>query len=817
MYSRLLLPPLLVIVTASAAAAEGMDLPTSLPAPNPALLATRWPARWIAPPDVPLSEYGVYLFRKTFTLAAQPGSFVVHVSADNRYRLFVNGRPLCYGPQRSDVMHWHYDSVDLAPHLRAGDNVLAVRVWNYGEERPYALISLRTGLIVQGDGPAGQIVNTGDGWRVFVDTACAPLPISRERLRTFIVVGPGEQIDVAAHPWGWEQRGFDDSSWVAARVMDAGIPHGFGTDAARWLVPRMIPFMEEIPQRLASVRRTTGATGPGDGFLAGRAPWTVAPRTSARLLLDQGFEANAFPQLTVSGGRGTTVTVAYAEALFDANFAKGNRDEIEGRELHGVEDRFLLDGGAKRLFTTLDYRTYRYVELRVETGPEPLIFEDFHGIATGYPFVEHGGFTSSDPALSRIWEAGWRTARLCASETYVDCPYYERLQYIGDTRIQALVSLYVSGDDRLVRNAIVQFDQSRIPEGLTQSRYPSHTPQIINTFSLLWIGMVHDYWMHRDDAAFVSARLRGIEGALAWFEDRVDARSGLLGPLPFWTFVDWPRQWAWNPAMDIGGEPPGAHTGGSSIVTLQYAMALDQGADLMRASGRGGLADRYASHAAGLRAATLRACWNDERRLLADTPDRRDFSQHANALAILSGAVNGDGARDLITRVLADSSLTPCTFYFRFYLLRALKAAGLGDQYLEQLGPWHNMLALGLTTFAENPEPTRSDCHAWSASPLYELLATVCGIEPGSPGFKTVRIEPHLGKLEHAEGTVPHPAGLIRVKLRRDGMKLNAQIELPAGLTGEIVWKGTSLPLRAGAQEVVAEGKSPSRRETPPL
>jgi alpha-L-rhamnosidase len=769
-------------------------------APNPSLLHSRWPAHWIAPADAPLSEYGVFLFRKRFSLPAVPQKFIVHVSADNRYRLFVNGVPVCFGPQRGEPMYWFYDPVDLAPYLRAGDNVLAAQVWNYGEERPFALMSVRTGLIVQGDGPPEQIVNTGDGWRVQVDAGYSPVIPDRARLRTFIVVGPGDQIAAARHPWGWEQVVFDDSGWTTPRWLEPGTPAGFGTDLVRWLSPRTIPFMAETPQRFAAVRRTTGPE-PGADFLAGRAPWIVPPHTNARLLVDQGFETDAFPELVVSGGREAKVTLAYAEALVDSTGGKGNRNEVAGRELVGVEDRFSPDGGMGRIFTTLDFRCYRYVELRVETGTEALTVEALRSRATGYPFVENGAFAADDPSLARIWDAGWRTARLCAFETYMDCPYYERLQYVGDTRIQALISLYVSGDDRLMRNAIELFDRSRIPGGLTQSRYPSASLQVINTFSLFWIGMVHDYWQLRDDPTFVAARLRGIENVLAWFEERLDAQTGLLGPLPYWTFVDWPEVWPWDDAKGYGGEPPGAREGGSSIVTLQYAMALDQAAELFRANGRIKQAEHYVKISEGLRAATLRRCWDKSRRLLADTPARTSFSQHANALAVLSGAVRGDHARDLISRTLTDRSLVPCTLYFRFYLLRALKTAGLGDQYLEELGPWRDMLALGLSTFAERPEPTRSDCHAWSASPVYEFLATVCGIEPGSPGFKTVRIEPHLGRLNRAAGTVPHPAGPIQVELTRAAGTLRVRVDLPGALTGAFVWNGKNIPLHRGTQE----------------
>ena len=120
----------------------------------------------------------------------------------------------------------------------------------------------------------------------------------------------------------------------------------------------------------------------------------------------------------------------------------------------------------------------------------------------------------------------------------MDTPYWEQLQYVGDTRIQALISYAVTGDDRLAKQAIQNFDDSRIPEGLTQSRYPTSQPQIIPTFSLLWIGMLHDYWMYRPDPSPVKAALPGTRTVLTWFS-QYEQPDGLLRKLPWWSFIDW--------------------------------------------------------------------------------------------------------------------------------------------------------------------------------------------------------------------------------------------------------------------------------------
>jgi Bacterial alpha-L-rhamnosidase. len=187
--------------------------------------------------------------------------------------------------------------------------------------------------------------------------------------------------------------------------------------------------------------------------------------------------------------------------------------------------------------------------------------------------------------------------------------------------------------------------------------------------------------------------------------------------------------------------------------------------------------------------------------LFRDAPDTNAYSQQTNVLAILADAVPMAAQKALMERVLSDTTLTPASYYFSFYVLEALRKVGLGDRYIEELAPWQAMLKLGLTSAPENPEPTRSDTHAWSAHPNYGLLATVLGVRPSSPGFRTVRIAPALGPLRRADGRVPHPLGDIDVKLVREGERgLHAEVTLPSGLSGTFEWQGKSRPLREGHQ-----------------
>jgi hypothetical protein len=758
-------------------------------------------AYWIFHPDIPGDEYGVFHFRRVLNLTAKPEKYIVHVSADNRYRFFVNGRQVASGPQRSDLLHWPYQTLDLAEHLRPGKNVLAALVWNWGALRPVAQFSYRTGFLLQGDSEQESEINTDEKWRVLHNAGYEPIRITSSDVGGYYASPPGESVKASFYPWGWEQTDFDDKGWSdAAKITgwDAEITRLRGTHrtgvAWGWhLVPRSIPPMEEKVVRYTGVRRASGVE-LSEGFLQGNKDLIVPPQTKATLLLDQSHLTNAYAVITTSGGNGSKVTLTYAEALKDAESRKGNRNEIEGKTIVGVKDVFYPDGGNNRSLRTLWFRTYRYVQMEIETAEAPLHVQDLHGIFTGYPLEMQARFDSEVAWFSDMWEMNWRGLRLCAFETYFDTPYYEQLQYVGDTRIQALITFYMSDDDRLVRQAITHFDLSRIPEGITASRYPSDLAQYIPPFSLIWIAMVHDYWMHRDDPKFVRDLLPGIRSVLSWFEKRLD-ETGILGPIIWWPYVDWADEWS-------GGIPPGGRDGHSTVISLQYIYALQRAAEIENALGLAIEADRYRTLADSLIAAVRRQTWDMDRRLFRDTPEEQIYSQQTNTMALLVGASPADEQSELMDKILADTTLTQATYYFGFYVFEALEKAGFGDRYVELLEPWRQMLAIGLTTTPERPEPTRSDSHAWSAHPNYGLLATVLGIRPAEPGFRFVRIAPKLGPLRRAEGRVPHPKGNIDVKLVRKGKDgVTATVTLPPGLNGLFEWQGKQKPLEAGKQE----------------
>lgn len=769
-----------------------------------------WQAAWITHPTAPLREPVVLHFRRSVIFHTVPAQYPVRVSADNRFILYVNGRRVGDGPARSDLAHWRYERFDLAPLLKPGENLITASVWNFGIFAPVAQMTDRTAFLLESEATGETGISTPGGWEVELEAGHRPLDRSTVTIQQYMAAGPGEEMDAAKYDWGWNSPSSSGGTWVKAAdpMRDSIYP---GTSRAHsadttgdnpWaLVEDRLPHMEYSETPAGQVVRVDGAAGQAGlrGFPG--APVTIPAGNHIHLLLDRKTLTTAYPRLTVSGGKGAHVRFTYAEALYDKEKHKGDRNEVGDRQALGLTDSFLPDGGEHRAFEPLWWRTWRYLDLDITTAGEPLTLDSLTAHFTAYPFDQRAKLVTGDKDLDKIWEISWRTARLDAHETYMDTPYWEQLQYIGDTRIQALISYTVAGDDRLARQALDAFNDSRIPDGITRSRYPSSLPQNIPTFSLLWIGMLHDYWMYRPDPGPVRASLEGTRSVLGWFAQH-ERPDGLLEKLPWWSFIDW---------VSEGEIPTYSADGESCVTTLQYLGALNDAADLEQALGDPVAAGRERERAGHVRSGLQSKCWNPQRKLIGDNPDQKNFSQQANVLGVLFDVVPKDDQQDVMQRMLAiEPGTTPdgilsASHYFRFYLARALDHAGMADDYLKSLDPWRKLLPLHFSTWPEQPGNTRSDSHAWTSHPIYDLLTLVAGIEPASPGFASVRIAPHLGDLPSLRASFPHPAGTIQVKYERTGGTLDATIELPPNLSGEFLFHGKSQPLHPGANHLRTE------------
>ncbi len=215
-------------------------------------------AHWIAPPGD--ENEGVFYFRKGLHLSARPEHLLVHLSGDNRYRFFVNDTLVSWGPAVGDLNNWNYESVDIAPYLQAGENILAAQVWNMGRVAGARQISHQTAFILQGAGHEAHGVNTDRSWRVARDEGYRSIRISRETAGGGYIAAGTDSIDGRVHPWGWQQIDFDDSQWTPALELGQGNHSGLDTwKGTIWkLKERQIPAMEQKIEHIRDLLSVEG-------------------------------------------------------------------------------------------------------------------------------------------------------------------------------------------------------------------------------------------------------------------------------------------------------------------------------------------------------------------------------------------------------------------------------------------------------------------------------------------------------------------------------------------------------------------------------
>lgn len=583
-------------------------------------------AAWVWHPEVLDHEQVFLLFQRRFESGGEP--LVLHVSADERYILLLDGERIGRGPDRGDMDHWHYASYRI--ELEPGAHTLEAWCWRLLGAAPLAQISWHGGFILAAEEPYDVALTTGKAsWKV-TRLKCHR-PIKGDNADCF-GVGAALEWDARAHPWpndvGCES--FVEAAVAREPVQDK--PWGVATLGWR-LLPSMLP--DQLDHLVHTGQVVAGGAGmlnrddplPAEalhwehlpawqGAIDGTCPVTVPPHMRWYVVWDLGQYYCAYPRLDVDGGLGTRMTWGWCEAPYELDYrTKGDRNAIVGKRFVCFADRFITDGGARR-FTTHWWRAGRYCVIHVETADAPLTITALAFDETRYPLEMTSRIETPDPDLPAVINLCIRGLQVCSHETYIDCPYYEQLMYVGDTRLELLTSYVSAADDRLARQCLRLFDGSRVNWGFVNERYPCRELQHSCTYALLWALALRDYAWWRNNPDFVRARMIGLRSMLEHFEPYLN-KDGLLEALPGWSFVDWVPEW------DLGCAPQGQH-GVSSLNNLHYVLALRAAADLERTMGEPLLAQRLTQRAQRVSHAVVEHFWHRGRGLIANEPTRAD-------------------------------------------------------------------------------------------------------------------------------------------------------------------------------------------------
>jgi alpha-L-rhamnosidase len=710
-----------VTVDAQGVEARGYKFPNDCQKPSP------WQARWIwlggADPAVAV------LLRKEIVLTQKAQSVKAWLTADMKYRLYVNGRLVSRGPvdmgrdyEGGNTHRWFYDFRDLTPFFTKGANVIAAEVFR---QWPNGSIVSRgqPGFLFEAD------ILRGDGQRMTVKSdatwhaaAAAQFP----NAATF---------DTGKEPAGWRWQGFDDSAWPASReVQDVWQP----------LVASEIPPLMETRYPVLRLEGLTNRTVTADG--------------NFRVVFDQVL--SAYPTLKVKGGKGAELTIkAHDEA------------------------KILLSGGEQ--FFEFPFMTEVAPSFTVELKhvTEPVEIVDVGANFTSQPVEYRGAFECSDEELNRLWKVSRWAVQICLQTHHLDSPnHQEPICDPGDYVIESMVNYYAFAQPWLARQDIRKF------AWLLQDE---HYHNFHTSYSIAWLQMLMDYYDYTGDESLVREMAPSVHELLDTCASWRGA-NGIISEAPNYMFMDWVEIAGFEchhpPAVIGQGYLTAFYYHGLEMGARVAALMGDSARAEKYAKLRGEINTAFNRE---LWVAELGLYRDGKPFQTSVKPGQwlpadkaiETFSPHVNLLAVLYDLAPKEKQPAIVEKVLAQTPLNTQP-WFMHWVFQAMAHADLFDKYgTAQMRRWH--IVPETQSFREMWNGGDLS-HGWCSTPLVQMSERVLGVSPATPGFKTIAVRPSLCDLTWAKGRVPTPHGDAAVSWALSNGKLTLQVTVPAGSKADV-------------------------------
>jgi len=750
-------------------------------------------AKWIGCNTSKLNTFSVVDFSLNYHHLNNKDTFIIHISANNRYQFYINGKFLCEGSQASSPLKWKYETINIAPFLVSGKNILLVRVIQFGSILPNNPSKTELAFFLQGYGKLEQIINTGVAdWKYKKVEAYKPISyhynLKKIIRNDYAVKHATDSIVMKLDDPDWKMGFKDDDNSFSPVLMDS-LMNSCQINTSVCFTPRKIPLMKRFPSQDGILMRASGVF-EGNNAKLPKFPIIIPPGKRITLLVDFKKMNVAYPAYTFSKGKSSKVKITYSEAPLTSNSFKGNRNEIRNKEFRGMHDVILPGGFTNHTVSTTDTRTFRYLFFEIETNNDSLIIE----CPQLYPYYSEitpqSTFSSSNDTLNRIYNTAVHTSKLCSQNEYWADAYYEHIQYLPFSRIHALADLYSTGNDSKYKLILEQFHTSRDSNALVPTTYPQTDSTTIPLFSLLWIDMLESYLYWRLDTVWLRQFEKGIIQSLEWHKKFLNSQGLLVLPQSE-NFIDFSDYHSFSPENN------------STIISLHYAYSLKNASSVLMILGNSIKAKEYMLLSRKIALAVYNKCFDPEKGILANDEQKQRFSYHVNIMAVLSNAVPQAYYNELLAKVLHNKQLDEASIYYKFLLFEAMAKSGHGEVYTRELREWFSMLQEGMTTFAGKPVNPYADCQSYSASPAYHFFSIICGIKPVEYGYNKLMIKPALNGVKKIDAHFVHPKGAVDLKLsKKASLGLNGSIVIPAGVEAVLQYGNKEVKLHQGKNKI---------------
>lgn len=785
-----------------------------------------WAAKWIWHGCNRGSLNAFAFFRKRFSIDLPTRKrALVSMTADSRYRLWINGVFVSRGPARCSPDFQSFDVMDVTDLLRDGGNCICILAHHFGVTTTSYSLG-RPGLLFQLDvDGAAEVVSDGT-WRSLPGDAWGRTPLPEHSWGGTEATPPFQRgfieiVDGRLFPVGWTGSDYDDAGWKQAKPVDhpRGWPRKTDEPTAvmrPWtrLVERDLPPLREEPRRPVALMdfhevveyAKLSAYSHDPALVAAQdihAPaidWTIDGECAASLwlrrrkrdagpfiddtirspylVLDFGRQLNGHVTIVVSGPAGTTIDLVYASHLVAGQVAPTQMNARNADRLILPEGRFEWEGQ--------NWRNLRYLAIIVRGSESEVVIDMVGATEITYPFSERGSIATGNAFIDRLWTLGANTVVAVTSDAFQDnCR--EQFQYVQTGFYTGRAAFTAFGDTFLQRRLLIQASQS-IRDGLIPAAHPggwsARGPSSIIESNFFFALGLRDHFMNSGDAEFARSMIPVVEGILERFSEMSDG-GGLLADIPYEYWID---------------HAPIERLGTNFCLNCLYLMAVEAYEQLHGMLGMAMSGERGVPDSAAIRASL-------EARFLTKTAERIPGSirndgvlgacdEHANAMALslgLCGAVNGR----VIAGGISDAAFHPLVspLYLHF-VVEGLAKQGMIKEALvvleKRLGAMAehggtDTLWEGYSLFSCNgdgrrqPSP-RTVAQAESCFMVDSLVRHVLGIERVAPNAIVVQHVPLLGRLA---GRFYAKHGQIDVERLHNATGQCVRMQMPIGT---VVW-----------------------------
>lgn len=675
------------------------------------------------------------LFRKSFTADNDIKEATLTFTADDYCKVYINGKFIISGPAPGYLHHYYYMSVDIKQHLQPGENCIAVhcfyqglenRVWNSGDD----FAGLKASLDIAYVSGKTEAIATDETW-------CCYDCQAYQSDRTFgYDTQFAEDIDMRLYPVGWIGIDFDYSEWQPPEIVDY-YPHDLNeqpTLALSWqkISPKNIKFI-----------------------------------TDGHYLIDFGREVVGCSRLCATGENGHVITIRHAEELNEDGTAR-----YKMRATCEYQEYLTLSGGPEVQIEFFDYKAFRYIELI--NYPGQLSYCKVAVLERTYPFDNASEIKTSDKTLNKILDICSLAVKLGTQDSYLDCMSREKGAYLGDAYVTGLSHLYLTGRSEMLKKVLSDFAASAVYCPGLLAIAPGAFHQDIADYSLLFVPLLHEYYMWTGDTGFVRDMLPVIDGLLGYFS-RFENHYGLLEDLtgkP--VMIDWPDNlrdgYESDGLMDGGTRQSGMNT----VINLYYYGTVAATAKIFAAVGNSEKSTELSQKSNKLNNSLKKFFLSDKG--FVNTCKSTQSSMHSNALALMFEVVSLEEAAPVIA--LLKEKRMKCGVYFAFFLLKGLFNYGEYEfaydlMTCDDIHSWQTMLKDGATTCMEvwgvEQKWNTSLCHPWASAPVYMVAAYIFGLKPAEPGWEKIIFTPHIPEaMQHGSISINIPQGRLSVAFTRE-------------------------------------------------